>query len=188
MPATNCSVCGVQSSQLRTVHLTGTELELCPQCRWKQEHKCQVKGCTTPASKVKLKNIPGRLLQATEAVRGEIFSKFGIHPSLQQCCKSCFTKLHRAIAEYAANSSSANTAAEVPNNKGRPTVSYENASTKTKRRIEKKAHDLLNKTLSDLKENYNSISGGCGEQLLNTTLQTVTTQKGETTKKVKPLK
>ena len=31
--------------------------------------------------------------------------------------------------------------------------------------------ELLNNTLSNLKEKYNEISGGCGEELLNTTFQ-----------------
>jgi len=42
-----------------------------------------VKGCTTPVSKVNLKNIPGRLVQATEAVRGHIFTQFGMPPELK---------------------------------------------------------------------------------------------------------
>ena len=126
MPAENCFVCGVKSTELRTVHVGGTGLQLCSQCRWKREHKCLVKGCTTPASKVKLKSLPGRLLQATEVVRGEIFSQFGMQPDLRQCCKSCFTKLHRTIAEFSTNSSRANTctAEKLQNKKGRPSVSF----------------------------------------------------------------
>ena len=187
MPAENCFVCGVKRTELRTVHVGGTGLQLCSQCRWKREHKCLVKGCTTPASKMKLKSLPGRLLQATEVVRGEIFSQFGMQPDLRQCCKSCFTKLHRTIAEFSTNSSRANTctAEKLQNKKGRPSVSFENASTKTKKRIEKKAQQLLNKTLSDLKDNFSDISGGWHSLVPHHNLQNITTPRVQTTKQVK---
>ena len=154
-------MCGFKGTELRMI--AGMD-KICSQCRWKREHKCLVRGCTTPASKVKLKNIPGRLVQATEAVRKHIFSQFGMPPELKQCCKSCFTKLHKATAEFSTNSA--------PVNKNRrPTVNYEEASTKTKKRIQRKAMELLNNTLSNLEEKYNEISGGCGEELLNATFQ-----------------
>lgn len=181
MSATSCFTCGLKGTELRNV----AGMQICSQCRWKREHKCLVKGCTTPASKVKLKNIPGRLVQATEAVRGQIFMKFGMPPQLKQCCKSCFSKLHRATAEFATYSVHAITGHEVENKKGRPTVNYENASTKTKKRIEKKAMELLNKTITNLKDSYNEISGGCGEELLNLTFQAANLPIAQTSTEVK---
>lgn len=185
MATTSCSMCGLPGTDLRSV--AGMH-KICPQCRWKGEHKCLVKGCTTPNSKVKLKNIPGRLVQATEAVRGKIFSQFGMPSELKQCCKSCFTKLHRATAEFATNLTQATTAHEVQN-KGRPTVSYENGSTKTKKRIERKAMDLLNNTISNFKDSCNEMSGGCGEKLLDITFQAANLPRPsvETTDEVKAL-
>ena len=35
------------------------------------------------------KNIPVRLVQATEVVRGHIFAQLGMPLQLKQCCKSC---------------------------------------------------------------------------------------------------
>ena len=124
-------------------------------------------------------------MQATEAVRGQIFMKFGMPPQLKQCCKSCFRKLHRATAEFATYSVHAITGHEVENKKGRPTVNYENASTKTKKRIEKKAMELLNKTIINLKDSYTEISGGCGEELLNLTLQAANLPIAQTSTEVK---
>ena len=158
MPPAYCSSCGLQDAQLR--------MELCSQCRWKRQHKCMVKGCKTPASKVTLKKLPGRLSQATEAVRRKILSQFGITSDLSQCCKACFIKLHRAITEFAKNAQQ-----EVICKKGRPSVPYEQASTKTKTRIEKKAMELFHDNISTLRESYDKISGGCGSTLLDITLK-----------------
>ena len=157
MPPSFCSSCGLQAAELR--------MELCPQCRWKREHKCMVKGCKTPASKVNLKKIPGRLTQATEAVEKKILSQFGMTSDVSQCCKACFIKLHRATTEFA------NAQQEVICKKGRPSVPYEHASTKTKTRIEKKAMELFHDNINTLKESYNQISGGCGSTLLDITLK-----------------
>lgn len=157
MPPGFCSSCGLQAAELR--------MELCSQCRWKRQHKCMVKGCKTPASKVNLKKIPGRLTQATEAVRRKILSQFGMTSDVSQCCKACFIKLHRATTEFA------NAQQEVICNKGRPSVPYEHASTKTKTRIEKKAMELFHDNINTLKESYNEISGGCGSTLLDITLK-----------------
>ncbi|KAJ7372977.1 hypothetical protein OS493_015446 [Desmophyllum pertusum] len=167
MATTSCSMCGLPGTDLRSV--AGMH-KICPQCRWKGEHKCLVKGCTTPNSKVKLKNIPGRLVQATEAVRGKIFSQFGMPSELKQCCKSCFTKLHRATAEFATNLTQATTAHEVQN-KGRPTskadsniiqgLSTAYANTRSsKERVQilsSVAPHLDNKTM---KENFNYMKDG----------------------------
>ena len=142
MPPGFCSSCGLQAAELR--------MELCSQCRWKRQHKCMVKGCKTPASKVNLKKIPGRLTQATEALRGKILSQFGMTSDVSQCCKA---------------------QQEVTCKKGRPSVPYEHASTKTKIRIEKKAMELFHDNINTLKESYNQISGGCGSTLLDITLK-----------------
>lgn len=77
----------------------------------------------------------------------------------------CFIKLHRATTEFA------NAQQEVICNKGRPSVPYEHASTKTKTRIEKKAMELFHDNINTLKESYNQISGGCGSTLLDVTLK-----------------
>jgi len=98
-------------------------------------------------------------------------TQFGKAPELKQCCKSCFTKLHKATAEFATNSAHAKTVHEVKNKKGRPTLNYEKGSMKTKKRIEKKAIELLNETINNHKDIYNEISEGCGEELLNLTFQ-----------------
>ena len=199
-------MCGIQATQLRPV----AEMERCSQCRWKREHKCLVKGCKTPDSKVKLRSIPGRLVQATDAVRGEILTQFGISPELTQCCKSCgFIKLHRATTEFAtalaknsqheanskttefatalAKNSQQNSQHEANSKRGRSTAHYENASTKTKKRIEKKAMELLHDNLSSLKESYDEFSGGCGETLLDITMQAanVNTPRVQKTNEVK---
>ena len=42
---------------------------------------------------------------------------------------------------------------------------------KQKKRIEKKAMELLHDNLSSLKESYDEFSGGCGETLLDITMQ-----------------
>ena len=84
MQTTSYSTCGRHVTELRAV---AENEKLCSKCRWRQEHKCPVKGCTTPASRVKLKNIPVRLIQATEVVRGHIFAQFGMPVQLKQCCK-----------------------------------------------------------------------------------------------------
>ncbi|KAJ7359008.1 hypothetical protein OS493_019915 [Desmophyllum pertusum] len=116
------------------------------------------------------KKYPRKAGAGNRSCKGKIFSQFGMPSELKQCCKSCFTKLHRATAEFATNLTQATTAHEVQN-KGRPTVSYENGSTKTKKRIERKAMDLLNNTISNFKDSCNEMSGGCGEKLLDITFQ-----------------
>ena len=84
---------------------------------------------------------------------------------VSQCCKACFIKLHRATTEFA------NAQQEVICKKGRPSVPYEHASTKSKTRIEKKAMELFHDNINTLKESYNQISGGCGSTLLDITLK-----------------
>ena len=157
MPSGFCSSCGLQAAELR--------MELFSKCRWKRQHTCMVKSCQTPASKVSLKKIRGRLTQATEAVRGKIFSQFGMTSDVSQCCKACFTKLHRATTEFA------DAQQEVICKKGRPSVPYEHALTKTKTRIRNKAMELFHDNINTLKESYNQISGGCGSTLLDITLK-----------------
>ena len=46
------------------------------------------------------------------------------------------------------------------------------------------AKELLNETLSNLKDSYNEMMGGCGEELLKTTLQAVYTPRIQTTNEV----
>jgi len=53
------------------------------------------------------------------------------------------------------------------------------------KRIEKKAMELLNKTIINLKDSYNEISGGCGEELLNLTFQAANLPLAQTTTEVK---
>lgn len=171
MPSGFCSSCGLQAAELRR--------ELCSKCRWERQHKCMVKGCQTPASKVSLKKIPGRLTQATEAVRGKIYSQFGMTSDVSQCCKACFIKLHRATTEFA------DAQQEVICKKGRPSVPYEHASTKTKTRIRKKAMELFHDNINTLRESYNQISGGCGSTLLDITLKAANIQ---TTGKISEVK
>ena len=77
-----------------------------------------------------LKKIPGRLTQATEALRGKILSQFGMTSDVSQCCEACFIKLHRVTTEFA------NAQQKVICKKGQPSVPYEHASTKTKTRID----------------------------------------------------
>ena len=84
MQTTSCSTCERHVTELRAV---AENEKLCSKCRWRQEHKCPVKGCTMPASRVKLKNIPVRLVQTPEVVRGYIFAQFGMPVQLKQCCK-----------------------------------------------------------------------------------------------------
>ena len=58
---------------------------------------------------------------------------------------------------------------------------------KTKKRIEKKAMELLHDNLSSLKESYDEFSGGCGETLLDITMQAanVNTPRVQKTNEVK---
>ena len=46
------------------------------------------------------------------------------------------------------------------------------------------AKELLNETLSNLKDSYNEMTGGCGEELLKTTLQAIDTPRIQTTNEV----
>ena len=181
MQTKSCSTCELHVTELRAV---AENEKLCSKCRWRQEHKCPVKRCTTPASRVKQKNIPARLVQATEVFRGHIFAQFGMPPQLKQCCKSWFTKLHRAIAEFASNYANNNTHTKRQLRKGDPLAVTKLHQEKLKKRIEIRAKELLNETLSNLKDCYNEMTGGCGEELLKTTLQAIDIPRIQTTNEV----
>ena len=135
--------------------------------------RCSASKCTTPLYKLKhLKSLPksvdGLSPEAKKTFLENEFGSVALINSLR-CCGACYVRLHRlsssvnksAAQPLPANNSVQNQVAQ--NQVGRPSVSYEQASKRTQRRIRNKLKTCARQKVTELKTEVENMGASYEE-------------------------
>lgn len=130
--------------------------------------RCSASKCTTPLYKLKhLKSLPKSVDGLPpEAKKTFLENEFGsvVLISSLRCCGACYVRLHRlssSVDKSVPQPLSANNS--VQNQVGRPSVSYEQASKRTQRRIRNKLKTCARQKVAELKTEVENMGASYEE-------------------------
>ena len=126
---------------------------ICMKCRTESlRKKCCVQDCQTPVRKALLVSTPQKLCQLNYTQKDVVYTTFGFTAPNAKCCKPCYKKIENHILDVQAYSEETTIIQkeDCRNQKGRPRVSFENASKRTKARIKQQADQLMSETVHSI--------------------------------------